>query len=249
MKAFKSMAFLLMAGTTLSVFTSCEEENDDKFKSYSVVGFEEENFTNLIDDPQYNGPILYGGTDTQWSDQPTTLSGGTKGSVTNYENFSYNVWDNGIAISNYIDADIENHADFNHQLAVPVSNGSKNFGVVWTEATINFADNKARQINSISICPTTYLLGVMQNGNGFAKALTEKDDFFTLTLTAGNGKSINVDLARDGQIQTQWKNVSLSQLGKTTSLTFSFSGSDNGAWGLNTPKYVAIDNINVSTGL
>lgn len=243
------MAFLLAAGTALPMLTSCEEDDGDKFKNYAVVGFEEENFTQLIDNPQYNGPKLYSGTDTQWSDLPTTLCGGTQGSTVDYEGFSYNTWDNGIAISNYIDADIKNHADFNHQLAVPVSNGSKNFGIVWTEATVHFADDKARQINSIDLCPTTYLLGVMQNGNGYAKKLTEQGDYFTVTITADNGQSTNVDLARDGQIQTQWKNVSLSQLGKTKSLTFSFSGSDTGDWGLNTPKYVAIDNINVSTGL
>lgn len=243
------MAFLLAAGTALPVFTSCEEDNGDKYKDYAVVGFEEENFTNLIDNPQYNGPILYSGTDTQWADMMTGLSGGTTGSSYEWDGNTQNTWNNGIAISNYIDADIEENANYMNQLAVPVSNGSSNFGVVFDEATVHFADGKARQINSIDLCPTTYLLGVMQNGDGFCKALTEQGDYFTVTITADKGQSINVDLARDGQIQTQWKNVSLSKLGKTQSLTFSFSGSDAGDWGLNTPKYVAIDNIKVSMGL
>lgn len=242
------MAFLLMAGTALPMLTSCEEDDDNKFQSYAVVGFEEDNFTKLIDSPQNNGPKLYGGNDTQWSDKQTTLAGGTKGK-SEYNGVSYDGWANGIAISNYIDADIENHAAPDYQLSVPVSNGSKNFGVVWEEATVYFADGKARQINSIDLCPTTYLLGVMQHGNGCGKALTEEGDYFQVILTADNGASINVDLALDGKLQTTWRTVALSSLGKITRLSFSFDGSDKGGYGLNTPKYVAIDNIKVSTGL
>lgn len=247
------MAFLLLAGTALPVLTSCEEDDGDKFKSYAVVGFEEENFTKLIDTPQYGGPILYSGTDTQWTDLMTGLSGGTKGAISEYEydgiKYSSKVWENGVAISNYIDTDTQNHADYTHQLAVPVSNGTSTFGVVFDETTIYFADGKARQINSIDLCPTTYLLGVMQNGNAYAKALTGKDDLFIVYVTADNGTSIPVHLANNGQIQSTWKTVSLKSLGKTKSLTFSFDGSDAGEFGLNTPKYVAIDNVNVSTGL
>lgn len=248
MKAIKFMAFLLMAGTALPMLTSCEEDEDGKFKNYSVVGFEEENFTNLIDSVQYGGKILYSGNDTHWTDVMTNLSGGTIG-----KSVFGDGWASGIAISNYVDTCITTHADFDHQLAVPVSNGSKNFGVVFDEASIYFADGKARQINSIDFCPTTYLLGVMENGNGIGKALTEEGDYFTVTLTANTGGSVSVDLARDGVVLNTWKRVNLSSLGKITSLTFTFEGSDtsefNGETYLNTPLYVAIDNINVSTGL
>lgn len=244
MKAIKFMAFLLMAGTALPMLTSCEEDDDNKFQSYAVVGFEEDNFKKLIDNPQYGGDILYSGNDTQWNDVQTSLTGGTIGKSEYGDG-----WASGIAISNYIDNNTAEHADFNYQLAVPVSNGSKNFGVVWEEATVYFADGKARQINSIDLCPTTYLLGVMQHGNGYGKALTEEGDYFQVILTADNGASINVDLALDGKLQTTWRTVALSSLGKITRLSFSFDGSDKGGYGLNTPKYVAIDNIKVSTGL
>ena len=249
MKAIKFMAFLLMTGTALPRFTSCEEDEDGKFKNYSVVGFEEDNFTQLIDSPQYGGPILYSGNDTQWADVMTTLSGGTTGSASEWSGVVCKTWDNGTAISNYVEANVKDSADYLHQLAVPVSNGSRNFGVVFDEATIYFADGKARQINSIDLCPTTYLLGVMQNGNGQAKALTEEGDIFQVMITADNGVSVPVTLALNGDIQTTWKTVSLSLLGKTKSLKFTFLGSDTGEWGLNTPKYVAIDNIKVAIGL
>ena len=144
------MAFLLMAGTALPMLTSCEEDDDNKCQSYAVVGFEEDNFKKLIDNPQYGGDILYSGNDTQWNDVQTSLTGGTIGKSEYGDG-----WASGIAISNYIDNNTAEHADFNYQLAVPVSNGSKNFGVVWEEATVYFADGKARQISSIDLCPTT----------------------------------------------------------------------------------------------
>ncbi len=241
MKAIKFMVFLLMAGTTCGMLTSCEEDTVG-MENYYVVNFEGEYFAKLIDSPQYGGPLLYGGS-TAWTDVQTSLSGET--TVTDWGNGTIS-WTNGIAISNYVDSNVKDNADYLHHLSVPTSNGSKQFGVVWEEATVAFADGKARQIQSADICPTTYLLGTMQNGGPFSKALTEKGDYFTLTLTADNGAEMDIDLARDGQIQSGWKSVDLSRLGKVKTLSFSFSGSDASQWGLNTPKYVAVDNFVVN---
>ena len=54
---------------------------------------------------------------------------------------------------------------------------------------------------------------------------------------------MQVNLVENGQIQTSWKEISLSKLGAIRSLSFSMSGSDSSEWGLNTPTYFAIDNI------
>ena len=54
---------------------------------------------------------------------------------------------------------------------------------------------------------------------------------------------MQVNLVENGQIQTSWKEISLSELGAIRSLSFSMSGSDSSEWGLNTPTYFAIDNI------
>ncbi len=243
MKATKLMMFLLLAGTAC-VFTSCDDsENSVPEPQTTTVTFEGEDFNKLIDNQQYGGSLLYGGQDIAWTEKSTTLSGIA---ISSNNAWGCN-WDYGTAISNYIEPNIKENGDYKHQLAVPVGNGSQNFAVVWEYATIAFADSTERQLQSIALCPTTYLLNVMQNGNSFCKALTKQGSFFTLTLTANNGASINVDLARDGKIQSTWKTIDLSSLGKVRRLKFSFSGSDEGQFGLNTPKYIAIDNIVVIT--
>ncbi len=246
MKAIKFFAFLLMAGTTCGLLSSCDDDDDDIY-NYATVTFEGDAFDALIDSPQYDGPILYSGENTSWTDTQTTLSGGTTGSIIDYGEWGvFKTWDNGVAISNYIESNVKDSCDYLHQLSVPVSNGTDNFGVIWEEATLTFASGTAHVINSIDICPTTYLLGVELYGNYAASALTDSDSYFTMTITANTGASIDIPLASGGTIQQTWKTYSLASLGSVTSITFTFSGSDTGDWGLNTPKYAAIDNIEVS---
>ena len=44
-------------------------------------------------------------------------------------------------------------------------------------------------------------------------------------------------------IVDKWTTVDLTLLGKINKLTFRFSSSDNGNWGMNTPSYVCLDNL------
>ncbi len=233
------MVFLLLAGSCC-VFTSCNDtdgpEPDGKIMT---VTFEGDYFTNLIDNSQYGGSLLYGGQDVVWQDSATSLSGVAKSSMTEWGGNR----NSGTAISNYVDDDIRGHGDYLHQLAVPVSNGSRNFAVVWEDATLHFADGVARMIQRMDICKTTYLQNVIENGNAFCKPLTEPGSFFKLYITADNGTSIIITITQDGRIDNKWGQIGLSSLGKVKSLTFSFSGSDEGQFGLNTPRYIAIDNI------
>lgn len=239
MKAIKFMAFLLLVGTT-AVFTSCDTE--DTVLTHKVT-FEGENYNKLIDNPQYQGKLLYSLEPYTWKDDKTSLSGSTAAQEWPGSGI---FWSYGTAISNYVDADTVKHATYEYQLSVPVA-ASGNFAVIWDHATLAFADSTAREFQSIDICPTTYLLGTLLRGGGGAKALTSKTEKsnFTLTIMADQNKdrTINIDLARDGEIQRTWKTFKLNSLGKAKRLDFSFNGSDKNAWGLVTPKYVAIDNV------
>ena len=92
-------------------------------------------------------------------------------------------------------------------------------------------------------------------------------DWFLLTITgydgaAGSGEEIgtiefyladyrSADDSLD-YVVDDWTTIDLTSLGEAASLAFSFSSSDNSVWGMNTPAYVAVDNIvtydsNVST--
>ena len=207
----------------------------------------------MIDNPQYGGTLLYGenAASYAWSDTETGLSGG----ITPYDPWGYGISysSGGTAISNYIDANIAEHASYNFQLAVPVTNGSQNFAVAYCNSNvkaaagevpvIKFSEGVKRVIQSMDICPTTYLLGCEKNGNDYAKALTDEGDYLTLIITADNGKKVNVDLARNGVILDTWKGIDLSSLGEVNSLSFTMDGNDKGGDYLNTATYFAFDNV------
>ncbi len=269
MKKVTFFAFLMFLGAAL-VVSSCDDDDDDKIiptnpeevtgedenesedadedenvPAEVTVTFEGAYWDALIDDPQYGGGLLYGSNanDYEWTDEETSLHGGLTLAFGGTQGFS----EGGSAISNYIDADIQGHNTYFYQLAVPESNGSDNFVVVFCDATLTFADGIARQVKSMDITPTTYLLGVELYGDGYAKALTEEGDYLTLTITTDNGDSMDIDLARDGEIMEGWNTIDLSSLGEVKSLSFTMTGSDGSEWDgvfyLNSPLYFAFDNV------
>lgn len=240
------MAAALVMG--MAMFTSCEEEEENGKKPV-LVDFESNYFTDLIDDPQYGGPLLYGHEEGEpvkyaWEDSKTHLAS----KLTAKYGGGYGYSEGGVAISNYVDDNIKEHNSYNYQLAVPVINGSsKNFAVAYCDASVYFSDGKARVIKSMEVCPTTYALGVAFYGDGYAAALTGENDFFMLTITGMNGEEkageVTVDMARGGNFLKEWKKVDLSKLGEVTSLSFTMSGSDNSSYGVKTPTYFAFDNV------
>ena len=82
----------------------------------------------------------------------------------------------------------------------------------------------------------------MEHSDGYAASLAESGNL-TLTITADNGNSLNVDMARDGSILDKWVTVDLTNLGPVNSLTFTMDGSDRSDYGVKHPKYFAFDNV------
>lgn len=247
MKRTTFMALLLMAGFT---FTACDEDDDFnpgiEEEQTVTVDFEGSYFSALVDTPQYGGPMLYGelSNNYRWTDPTTQLTGG----MTNKWGGMYGFSEGGVAISNYVDEKIDSLHSYTDQLAVPVSNGSHNFAVVYDEATIFFADEVAREVKSIDFVGTTYMLSVAKLGDGFsARALTRSDDYFNVLIEGFDGEeskgTVKVTVCVAGGFMSKWYTCNLSSLGKVTSLKFTMEGSDTGVYGLNTPAYVAIDNV------
>ncbi len=247
MKQIKFLAFLLAAGMA---FTACDDESGIELEpevdpNTMTLTFEGDSWSAYIDSPQYNGPLLYGDNakNYSWTDEETQLSGG----MTNAWGGTYGFAEGGIAISNYIDSDISVARSYTDQLAVPVSNGSKNFAVVYCGATLKFADGVARQIVSMDVIGTTYLLGVIKNGDGYAKALTDQGDYLNVIVTGYNGENVvgttKIAIALSGGFLTKWYTKELSDLGKVTSLSFDMESNDVSEWGMKAPKYFAFDNV------
>jgi hypothetical protein len=108
---------------------------------------------------------------------------------------------------------------------------------------------------------TTIAYRSMQNGDGIAKkfggATGNDPDFFKVQFTGwynGVAKNDTVDFYladfRDTNnvndyIVKDWTICNLSVLGKCDSLTYMISSSDTGTFGMNTPAYFCIDDINL----
>lgn len=258
MKKYFYLALALCMGFAA---TSCDEEDGPGGPIIDTVvhtvTFEGDYWSALIDSKHYGGELLYGenANNYAWTDSVTGLNGGM--TLEHGGAWGGGFYEGGTAISNYIDGNIEEHATFEYQLAVPARNmkdytpdpdtddfiPNMNFVVANCPAVIKFPEEGvSRIIYSMDIIPTTFLLGTMLNGNDFAQSLKD-GGYLTLIIAADNGMAIMVDLARDGKIMQDWTTIDLSSLGKVNSLTFEMDGSDKSEYGLNHPMYFAFDNV------
>ncbi len=175
------------------------------------------NWSSLIDDPQYGGPMLYGSgmgfssveDAYTWTDENNTWLSNTLSE--GYGSWCY--WSGGHAISNYCSADIETYGGFNSQLTVYKANtdlslfrtggghnGSNNFAVQYGYSdnsgfglgeeslpTLIFADSLARVIDHMYVNNTTYALNCYVNGNGLTAKIGD-DDWVALVFKGYNGE-------------------------------------------------------------
>ena len=126
--------------------------------------------------------------------------------------------------------------------------GQDNYGVSFgIGAYIDFG--QATLVNSAEMTNTTYAYLSMLNGDSIAKQF-EAGDFFRLTingLDSGGATtgSVLFSLAEGTDLVDAWTFVDLSSLGTVHGLSFDYSSSDVGSFGINTPTYFAIDNIDI----
>ena len=257
------------------------------FEDEDYKGGESDYWSSLVDDRQYGGKLLYGESGTgvydeaeayRWYDEGNTLLS----SMLNNSWGSWAYWNGGIAVSDYVDSNIDN-VPYTDQLTVfrkgaeagrgegghaaserfAVINGVDNTFVssgTDTRAVLAFGDGQARTIDHAYVALTTYFLSNIVNGSSFCTAATEETfvDLLAEGFDAQGQKTGTATLRLvDGLHHVQgWTWFDLSALGKVSSVKFNFSVSDDqkGAYGVNTPTYVAIDDIAVrmdgtSTGI
>lgn len=248
------------------------------FEDEDYKGEESDYWSSLVDDQQYGGKLLYGEGGTgvydeaeayRWYDEGNTFLS----SMLNNSWGSWAYWNGGIAVSDYVDSNLDN-VPYTDQLAVfrkgaeagraegghgasdrfAVINGVDNTFVssgTDTRAVLTFGDGQARTIDHAYVAPTTYFLSNIVNGSSFCTAATEETfvDLLAEGFDAQGQKTGTATLRLvDGLHHVQgWTWFDLSALGKVSSVKFNFSVSDDqkGAYGVNTPTYVAIDDIAV----
>ena len=110
---------------------------------------------------------------------------------------------------------------------------------------------------AVKLVNTTYTALTIRDGdpNNFSNGEYETGDFLSVTFT-GNSQadglgsttgSATFFLAdfRSGNsfVVDQWTDFSLTSLGEARSIVIGFASSDVGPWGINTPTYVAMDDL------
>ncbi len=119
------------------------------------------------------------------------------------------------------------------------------------------------EFESVRLCNTTYAALAMLQGDSFTQPFGETDRF-TLVITgvdaSGQSLSQRITLAQWDSAQnaldlnpsnadslTGWFDVNLHDLGfRGNEIALSFESTDMGAWGMNTPSYIALGEVVVS---
>ena len=179
----------------------------------------------------------------------------------NTYNEEFQVW-SGFAIS--ADTNTTNPGFLNQYSAIvgegAVGTPAYAMGYIFDPLTINLMEKAiGKPMIGMYVTNSTYAYLSMRDGDAFAKKFggeTGTDpDFFLLTIKKYSGgvlsdDSINVYLAdyRSSNpskdfILSEWKYIDLTILGEIDSLVLSLTSSDVGIFGMNTPAYVAIDEV------
>ena len=124
-----------------------------------------------------------------------------------------------------------------------------------------FTLSSPKNVSSMYICNSSYAYGVMKYGNKFgntgtAVSLESAKGWFKVTATGyrqdGTTQTVERYLCdyRDGSstyktLSTTWEEWRLG-LTNVVKVEFNFEGSDTGAYGLNPPAYLCIDNITIN---
>ncbi len=232
--------YLLLAFTTSTYFTKAQIITLDNI-SVGTTGFD--NGSN-----QPNGKIF--------TDQFCNF----------YNSYSSNFggyWESGWAISSLKDT-ITQPSSFTQLLYVKDTGAYsyKNFAVGQQDANIKITGTTTKVLDQLYINNSTFAYNSMKLGDAFAKKFGgtsgNDPDFFKLTIKGflnGFQKNDSVEFYladfRDANnsndyIIKNWSSVNTSILGTIDSLSFELSSSDVGTFGINTPLFFCVDNLQFS---
>ena len=172
--------------------------------------------------------------------------------VTYTQGDGWGYW-NAFAYSNQMDKTTQgftNYSSYANHTSGGGADGSSNYIFSYGGDSIMF-DNTV-DIQNAKITNSTYAYLYMTDGSGYTYTT---DDYFILTITGilnDNTVTGAVDFYLadftngNSYIIDDWTNVDLSSLGNVDGLKFTFSSSDVGPYGINTPLYYCLDNLQYS---
>ena len=240
MKCYRFSALLLFAGAIL--MTSCHKED--------VVPTQTITFETLT----VPAAGYWNGSDASGS----FTSGNLK--FSNQFDSKWQTWA-GFVYSQKSDVVVQG---FDNQYSVYDStNGSNKFALFYPsfsgDVFASFPAQESHVVQSIDLCNSTYTALSMKNGDAYSKkfggvAGTDQD-WFKVTVNGYDVNGLKVgsvscyladyqssESSKD-YILNKWTSFDLTSLGKINKLSFEFSSSDTGKYGINTPTYLCLDNI------
>lgn len=257
------------------------EDGTERFAPFSITGFDGtdyyehrvEKWSDLIDTPEYGGPLAYGdmgfngegrGCDYHWYDENNTF-------LASEFPFNYNTqvyWGGGEVISNYASTDCQTNGSLENQQTVfgtPGAggrNGSPNFAMHYgykdgspynmTENLpyIYFGDGVARVIDHMYVNNSCYAIACYTDGNGLTASIGEGD--WVKALATGYDADGNVTGNAEiylcngpENIVTEWTKWDLTPLGEVLLVEFNITGSSDNGYGFSQPSYFGYDDIAV----
>ncbi len=240
MKSYRSLALAMLLSVLF--FSSCKKEDTAVYQSIT--------FENLA----VPSSGFWNGSDASGS----FTSGKLK--FTNQYNANWQAWS---GFSYAQKSDVSTPGYENQYSVFNSNNGNNKYGLFFPshdgDIFASFPGTEVHLMKSIDLCNNTYAALSMKNGDAYSKKFGgtsgSDPDWFKVTLNGYDQNGLKVgsvncyladfrytEPAKDF-ILNKWTTFDLTSLGKINKLTFEFSSSDTGTYGINTPTYVCLDNI------
>lgn len=222
-----------------------------------VIGFEDVSLS--PNSATYGGP----GTLADYVPQEVMLTSGSTSFRTTITRYSPDEYWSGFAISNRGDTTTNSWTNDTSSFTGGGVGGAGNFAVAnfqsYDPPPLIGLPVGLRPV-SVKLVNTTYTALTMRDGdpNNFSAGVYGPGDFLSVTFTGNSladGTGITTGSAtffladfRAGAslIVDEWTGFSLTALGEARSVLISFASSDVGAYGINTPTYVALDDFTLA---
>lgn len=178
-----------------------------------------------------------------------------------YNSYSadYGSW-SGFACSDHRDTLTAGYDNQYSSIAGGGYGGSGHFAVAYDFGQIKIELEDPSTVAGMFLTNSTYAYLTLRDGNAFAKkfggSTGEDPDFFRVVISGVDARGdtsgtvlfyladFRAEERKEDYIVRSWEWVDLTSLGEVASLRFSLESSDMGPYGMNTPGYFCIDNIN-----
>lgn len=228
----------------------------------SVVTVEGSAYTATFDDNYLDPESYYNGEGEDNGDwtNPGTDSKFYSGSYAFSTNHHTQTWWGGIGLSNITST---TYAGLTDQFNSAVGHGydnSANYAVIYTGSYPVEVTNNATEgddIRGFYITNTAWVVDAVENGDGMSNVPGgfQQGDYLKLTVTGTKADATKAtvdcylaDYRSENEVDhyylDSWQWLDLRSLGKVTKLTFSMTGTKKNTYGLTSPTYFCMDNLN-----